>query len=143
MDITKMLSDPMYAAYNYAAQVFGKENAALAERIYILETGHYKSTQFLNGYSAGMVAFADTYPYGWSTLQAYWDSHPLLAPTGTWTTTVAGKPWTYITFARFLDALFALCIRLQQDGWDANKWNGDTTGAYGKLVASLTNVYVV
>jgi hypothetical protein len=143
MDITKMFTDPLYNGYQYAVRIFGKDNVAIAERIYILETAHYTSTQFLNGYSAGMVAFSKTYPYGWSTLQPYWDSRPIAKPNDLWSTTVGGQPFTYIVFPSFRTALMALCVRLQQDGWDPNKWNGDPTGKYGQAVNAIKNVYVV
>lgn len=143
MDLEKMISDPFYNAYQIAALRWGKDNAALAERIYELETGHYKSEQFKNGYSAGMVAFSNTYPYGWDTLKDFWDKHPYLKPVGLWNTTVNGKAYSYLKFPTFRAALMALCVRLEQDGWDANKWNGDTTGQYAQMVDKVSNQYVV
>lgn len=144
MDLTKMFSDPLYSGFQNAITIFGKDNAALLERIYALETAHFTSTQFINGYSPGMVDFnKGVYPYGWTTLQSYWDTHPWAKPKGVWSTTVNGIPFSYVKFPSFRAALMATGLRLSQDGWDANKWNGDTTGAYGQNVDKITNTYVV
>src|SRR5271157_3427062 len=54
------------------------------EKIYRLETNNFLSGQYTGSYSAGMepASGVTAYPYGWTSLQSFWDSNPLYKPVG-------------------------------------------------------------
>lgn len=144
MDFATALINPYYKAYQLALLAYPKATVLIAEKIYKLETANYTSTQFQNGYSAGMVAFSPEYPYGWTTLETnLWDKRIGTRPWGTWSTTVNGAPYSYLKFPTFTVALIALCQRLSELGNDPTKYNGGEDPDYAEKIAAITNDYVV
>ncbi len=64
------------------AKKYGKGLASTIERIFRNETAHFKSGGFLKTLSPGMEAFADSFPYGWSTPAKFWEESPTYSPKG-------------------------------------------------------------
>lgn len=147
MLLTKFIFDPYYNAYAIAQKAYGKDIASNAEKIMKLESANYKSSQFKNGYSAGMLAFATKFPYGWETLKSFWTRSPWARPVGIYSTNATsandGKTYQYLKFPSFRAALITLCERLNQIGNDPAKWNGGVDNNYASAVASIKNDYVV
>lgn len=136
-----MLSDPKYAAYMNAQKTWGTATAAMAEKIYKLETGNYeKSEGFTLGYTPGMTAPKSTYPYGWGNMQPFWDSKPQLKPIGT--VSPSDSTMTYLKFPTFRAALATVCNFLAMNNNDPTKWNGGADPNYASKIAAITNDYV-
>ena len=55
---------------------FGEAIAKTVERIYRLETAHFKTNQWKKTFSAGMEKFADSFPYGWPELKQFVKEYP-------------------------------------------------------------------
>jgi hypothetical protein len=51
------------------------------EQLFRNETAHFKSGNFHITHAAGMEAFADNLPYGWTQLTEYWKINPQYTPT--------------------------------------------------------------
>ncbi len=91
----------VYLAFKKIKNLYGKDFTKEIEKVYRYETGHFDSTQFKNGYSPGMVATKNVFPYGWSSLQTFAkDNGYLPSQFGTFTIYVAreGKNFTYVKF---------------------------------------------
>ncbi len=58
---------------------YSPEFAKQMEKMYRFETGHFKSGQFLEGYSPGMVG-TGVYPWGWNSLNKYIDDYLRTTP---------------------------------------------------------------
>lgn len=61
---------------------YSKELAATVEKIFRNETKHFKSDNFLMTYGAGMEAFSDNFPYGWSSAKVFWQNNLDYLPEG-------------------------------------------------------------
>jgi hypothetical protein len=115
------------------------------ERLFRLETAHFKSGQFVNSYTPGMVAFANSFPYGWNSLQT-WANLRNLGPGQfgvTQTYNTSAGPLKYITFPSFLYALdFTSWFLKNVRGGDTAKWfSTDTSSAgYQNYKNALKNV---
>ncbi len=65
-------------------KIYGYDIANQVEQIYRLETAHMTSEQFLKTYSAGMMSFGNSYPFGWFTIHnIFWKEYPQFKPIGT------------------------------------------------------------
>lgn len=140
MTLINGLLNPLQHSFDLAVQNYGTAITANAERIYRLETANFTSTQFKNGFSAGMTALSNTFPYGWEYLQTYW-GNPLALwkrPIGIDSNSVIG--FSYVKFPTFTAALMALCERLKQVNNDPQQWGG--TDGYAAAVAAITPTYV-
>lgn len=103
-------------AFTKAKKEFGIHIAQDAERIYRLETNHFKSGQFKNTYSPGMEVGKGktTYPYGWTSLKPFWDKFPQYKPNHLYTTpeNQTGITKTFIGFPSLEAAVMTLCYFL-------------------------------
>jgi hypothetical protein len=61
----------VYQGLKRVKNLYGKEYAKKIEQVFRLETGHFTSSQFKNGYTGGMVAQKNSFPYGWSSLEKF------------------------------------------------------------------------
>lgn len=54
------------------------------EKIYRLETNHFRSGNYAVTFGAGMEAVPGqlTFPWGWPSLATFWEAHPEYCPTG-------------------------------------------------------------
>ena len=70
----------LYNAFDRLKARYGADFARKIERLFRLETAHFKSGQFKESLSAGMegVDGKDRFPFGWSSLQSFVDAHPEL-----------------------------------------------------------------
>ncbi|MFN5416439.1 MAG: hypothetical protein ACK5B9_05235 [Flavobacteriia bacterium] len=87
--------------FKNVAQKYGVDFARNLERLCRLETRHFMSSQWLKCGSAGMVAFDDKYPFGWSSLKEWVNKKGLNQDdfkTVYFSTTSDGKPRSYIRF---------------------------------------------
>lgn len=134
---------------NIITSVYGKSIAENVERIYRLETANFKSEQFLKSYSAGMMAFSDYYPYGWTTLgKEYWNKfnkpvgvvsvgeNPGLSGTG-------GGVKKFVKFASLDDAMLTLAYFLKTHNNNPGRWyskNPEDQYTYNKTIENINPI---
>ncbi len=119
--------DEVYKALTAIVDRWGEEKAKGIERMYRLETAHFKSEQFKKGFTAGMEAFSDKFPYKWSSLQAFIEEEATdLSPSDFSTFTMreggTGKIKTFIKFPSIPDAFNFLAFVLNKRKWNYGSW---------------------
>ncbi len=95
------------------------------ERIFRLETSHFKSKQFLATYSAGMEKFSDYYPFGWKTLDnIFWKKFPEYAPKTfvPFTENRTGKTKYFLKFPSLFASMITMCEFLKHYGNNPGRW---------------------
>ena len=117
--------DNFAAALRDAKNKFGYEIAANIERIYRLETSHFKSGGFTKTGAAGMEAATgkEIYPYGWTSMvkSGAWPKHK---PTGIIYLTEGGtgKLKPFLKFDKISDAVMTLGYFLKYFNNNAGRW---------------------
>lgn len=132
-------------ALKIVEQNFGTDIAKLVEKIYRAETAHFKSVQFLLTYSAGMLKFKDTYPYGWGNFKTFWALNPSYKPVGYVQIYVTRekKDFFYLAFGSLTAAMMTLADYVKKNG--PLRWNSTNKAAqaeYATLLNSIKNRYV-
>lgn len=69
-------------AFEDIAEKYGRDFARQIERLFRLETAHFKSRQFKKSYSPGMEPTSEKFPFGWSSLRDFWEKNPQFRPDG-------------------------------------------------------------
>lgn len=108
--------------------VYGQEIAENVEQIYRVETAHFKSSQFLYTFSAGMLKFKDAYPYGWGNFKTFWSLNPSYAPVNFYVIFVSRekKNFAYIGFSSLEAGMMTLAYYISKNGrlrWNSTKAN--------------------
>ena len=104
---------------------YGKAIAINVEKIYRLETNHFKSGQFKNTFSPGMESFGKKYPYGWNTMaRVFWDDNILYRPVGFYKgkENQTGLTKTFLKFPNLKAAMFTLAAFLEHYGNNPGRW---------------------
>jgi len=108
------------------------------ERIYRIETGHFKSGQFASGYTAGMRSVGTTFPFGWNSLQTYAQQNNI-SPSQFGVSQVfmvGGQPYQYVTFPNFQTALSFMAWFIKNiRGGDILKWGFGTATTSPEAIA--------
>lgn len=120
---------------------YGKDIAANVERIYRLETNHFKSDQFKKTGSAGMLSFSPFYPYGWNSLKEFWDKNPEYKPVGT---NYSFSSFSYLAFPNY-GGFYTLAEVLKSRGNNPGKWystDEDKISEYNEKIKNIKNLYV-
>jgi hypothetical protein len=128
---------------NNIARDNGIDMAKTVERIYRLETGHFKSGQFLSTGSPGMLMHNIDFPYGWNVCKQLWTNNENFAPVGNVDFTVGGKKYTYLVFPTFNAAAMSLVEYLKK--YRPGRWfSKDDLGAsnYEAKLNDITPKYV-
>lgn len=126
-----------------ALRFFSPEIVKNAERIYRLETNHFKSSQFKGTFSPGMEKASNVYPYGWTSLaNSIWKSNPEYRPidTKTYTENRTGIKKTFLKFPTFEAAFFTLCAFLKIFNNNPGRWFSTDTNQqsmYNEKIASI------
>jgi hypothetical protein len=112
------------------------QNLMAIEKIYRLETNHFKSGQFLQGYSAGMEKFNDSFPYGWTSLKQFWINNPSFKPIGFTINTEGGTgiKKTFLKFKTPEAAIKTLYYFLSLHKFDVGRWHALTDNSPQQLV---------
>jgi|SRR5208282_1019601 len=115
-----------------------------AEKIFRLETNNFLSGQFTGSYSPGMepAAGVTDYPYGWTSLQPFWDANPDYTPTGldNFTENGTGIYKPYICFPTVEAAIYTVCEKLRLNGNDPGAWFSTDPTLKANYVAKLNNI---
>lgn len=125
--------------------VYGETIAQYVEQIYRVETAHFKSSQFLYTYSAGMLKFKDKYPYGWGNFKTFWAINPSYAPTNFYKIFVSreNKDFYYLGFNSLEAAMMTLAYYVNKNG--RLRWNSTLAkeqAIYQQALNSVINRYV-
>lgn len=113
-----------YEASVKCARNFNYDILANAERIYRLETNHFKSKQYILTRSAGMEATTTKFPYGWTMFEPYWTKYPYLRPVGVTklSENITTKPKIFINFLSVYQGLFCVCEFLRTHNNNPGAW---------------------
>jgi len=68
------LEEQIISVLKEIADEYGIDTARNVEKVYRLETNHFKSGQFKRTFSPGMEKHKDTFPFGWKSMADYWKS---------------------------------------------------------------------
>lgn len=122
---------------------YGSEIAENVERIYRLETAHFKSTQFKGTGSAGMHAFNDNFPFGWGNeMREFIKKYPK-AENGffikTYTESGTGRKQKYLGFKNIKYAFLFLAFVIDKRGNPAS-WHTLNKEKQIKYLHALKNV---
>jgi hypothetical protein len=137
-------------AFSVVAQHFPKEIASQLEKLFRLETAHFKSGQFRRSGSAGMVANKTEFPFGWNSLKEYLNT-PLAVDKnpenyGVISMNVRGKEWKYIAFPNLVDSmLFIAWFIGAKRGGNFSAWyslNADKQKEYASKMAGVRTPFV-
>lgn len=119
------------------ANRYGRDIAQTIERMYRIETNHFKSKQFAATGSAGMERHREKFPYGWFSMSDLWQRRPEIAPVGIWTAKEGvglmndtPKTKAFLKFPSVLAAMTALAEYLQK--YNAGRWYAGTDRARGE-----------
>lgn len=124
------------AIFENIKNTYGKDIAVNVEKIMRLESGHFSSAQYKNTGSAGMLAFADTYPYGWTSLKEFWDKNPRIKPTGIGYT--FGK-YKYLAFPNY-GGFYSLAEILKRRNNNAGSWYSTEPEQQAEYIAKLNTI---
>ena len=109
-------------AFQKALNDYSNDIVSNAEKIFRLETNNFLSAQFTGTYSPGMEPAGDNvnaiYPYGWTSLQSFWDANPNYKPIGLkiYTENGTGIQKPFIQFPSVEAAIYTVCEKLNLNG---------------------------
>jgi hypothetical protein len=113
------------------------------ERIYRLESAHFKSGQFKGTNSPGMESFGASYPWGWKTLaRIFWNENREFAPIGkkVYTEGKTGFKKTFLVFPSMYAAVYTLAAFLTYYNNNPGRWfstNEDSQNKYNRVIYSI------
>jgi len=120
---------------------YDKAFVADIERLFRLETAHFKSGQFKKGYSPGMVATGMIFPYGWSSLKTFASAMNL--PSGLFPITPPFPPsgFKYVMFPDFLSSIaFVAWFIKNKRGGVVEQWNSLDPATASRYRAKLNEI---
>lgn len=129
------------AGIKAVAEKYGADAAAVVEKLYRLETDHFKSGNYRETGGAGMEATGAVFPYGWS-LRDFWTANKHLRPTGVVRRkeNQTGKSKMFIVFPNPTAGILTAAEVLRKRNWNAGAWysNDESERArYNKVLASI------
>lgn len=121
---------------------FSTETLRNVERIFRLETSHFKSKQFRETYSPGMEKHGINYPWGWVTPSKLWDKEPSTKPIGflTMPENKTGIRKTFLKFPSLYASMKTLAVYLVKYDNNAARWyslDGMAQQRYRKTLNSI------
>ena len=96
------------------ADEYGIDTARTVEKMYRLETNHFKSGQYKNTFSPGMEKHDREYPFGWDSMKSYWDSINFVPEFHTMPENKTGKTKTFLKFPNVLIPMRSLAIYVKK-----------------------------
>jgi len=119
---------------------YGLSIARNVERIYRLETGNFTSNIYKRTGAAGMIAFDNIFPYGWNSLQTFWENNNKYEPIGIYE---SENGHSYLQFAG-TGGFYTLAEFLRLHGNNAGRWNSlneQQQIAYNEAVNNIDTIY--
>lgn len=136
----------MREAYTQALTVYQKPIVQNAERIFQLETKGYTKPWTFSIFSPGMDAMSSVYPYGWESLNKFWEKNPLYAPTSSndQYNDYRDNGMPLVAFPTFIAAVMTLCYFLSTHDNNAGRWHSLAAydqQLYNERIAQIIPVY--
>ena len=122
---------------------YGRSAAETIERLFRLETRHFKSQQWLKANTPGMEVFNSNFPYGWSSLKKFTDvtgipensfSKFSIRENGT------GIEKTFVVFPNAYDSMMFVAYLLNSRGWNAGSWYSRDKAKQNEYAESLQSI---
>jgi len=133
------------AALTKIKDLYGKPAAIKVESLFRNETRHFKSGNYAATFSPGMEAVKKPdgsvlpYPYGWTSLRAFWDNHPNYKPVGLHHQVENDSAMmksrgerAFIVFPSIEAGFMTVAERLRNKGWDTGAWASNDKAAQDK-----------
>lgn len=121
-DFSPPTNDQLKSIFTEIKSIYGPTMAKWVEQIYRFETGHFKSGQYLKTGSPGMLAFGESYPYGWKSPVNLWDSDINSRPVKIVPMIKNGKTYNYLGFSNVLGAAKTVAEHIKKYG-RPGRWN--------------------
>lgn len=123
------------------AREYGPAIARNVERIFRLETAHFTSQGWRQTLGAGMHPWANTFPYGWTSVQDLWDQYPEYRPIGVAELTEGGtgKSRWYLVF-QGIGGFMSLAEYLSHYGNNAGRWYSTNAAQQAYYESKLQNI---
>lgn len=121
-------NEALLKAFKNLKTEFGTDIAKNVERMYRLETAHFKSSQFKKTYSAGMERFSEEFPFGWGNeLRNFVKEYPEYGTeeefsTLPFTESKTGKKKYFVKFPSLEAAIMFLGYVMKQRKNNAGSW---------------------
>lgn len=124
---------------------YGAEKAAMIERLFRLETAHFKSSQWVNARTPGMEIGGGVkiFPYGWSSLYEFakaYDYEPADFDTWTHPENKTGKIKTFIVFPSVKAAFDFVGYLMNKRNWNFGSWYSTKAEAQQQYVDTLNTI---
>jgi hypothetical protein len=132
-------------AFRLIFNKYGREKAETVERLFRLETAHFKSGQFLHTLTPGMEIAKGkfTFPYGWSSLQEFANETGLKAgdfSTYTMNENQTGKEKTFIAFPNLAASVLFVAYLLNKRNWNAGSWYSTNPSSQQSYTQNLNKI---
>lgn len=111
---------PIINALKDIKDKYGLDTAQMVEKIYRLETGHFGSTQFANTFSPGMEKHRDNYPFGWTSMENFWNSINFTPAFYTMSENKTGITKTFVKFPNVKLAMESLAYYIKK--YNPERW---------------------
>jgi hypothetical protein len=124
---------------------YGREKAAMIERLFRLETAHFKSSQWVNARTPGMEIGGGvrTFPFGWSSLYEFskaYDYEPNDFSTWTHPENQTGKIKTFIVFPTVRAAFEFVGYLMNKRNWNFGSWYSLKPESQASYVDTLNTI---
>ena len=133
--LTPELDARLRSSFKVIKDIYSPEFAKQLEKMYRFETGHFKSGQFLEGFSPGMVG-TGVYPWGWNSLNTYITENSLDKTRYRLgrVFTVRGRNYQYVCFPNVESSILFV-------SWFIWNIRGGRVGKWGTLSESGATLY--
>jgi hypothetical protein len=142
---TMLQEDDILDALRNIKEKFGTDKAAMIERLFRLETAHFKSSQWMNARTPGMEigGGVKTFPYGWSSLYEFskaYDYDPSDFSTWTHAENKTGKIKTFITFPSVRASFDFVAYLMKKRNWNFGSWFSTKEESQREYVNTLNTI---
>jgi hypothetical protein len=140
-----LIEDDIIDALQGLKAKYGKDNAAMIERLFRLETAHFKSSQWMNARTPGMEIGGGVkeFPYGWSSLYEFakaYDYEPGDFSTWTHAENKTGKIKTFIVFPSVKAAFDFVGYLMKKRNWNFGSWFSTKETSQRQYVDTLNTI---
>lgn len=138
---SKNMEDLAKAAILAVSKKYGQDAAEVLEKLYRLETDHFKSGNFREAKGAGMEATTAAFPYGWS-LAKFWNANPTYRPNGVIRRkeNQTGKTKMFITFPTVIAGVMTAAEVLRGRNWNAGAWYSNNEADRARYNAAISKI---
>ena len=137
--------DEILDALKNIKATYGSDKAAMIERLFRLETAHFKSSQWVHSLTPGMEIGGSvrTFPFGWSSLYAFakeYQYDPSSFSTLTQTENGTGRLKTFIVFPSVKASFDFVAYLMDKRNWNFGSWFSLEEESQKRYVDSLNAI---